>query len=134
MTTLENIRAKMHDARKNNPEMTSFWAFVLSECEAVGKNKHNGISTEDEVQAKLSSLVKRTKESLETDSNSEKLKSELSALEELRPQMVSKDELFGFINTQCRGLPIGAAMSAIKKQYGNAVDMSLASSLVRAQI
>lgn len=132
MRTLKVIKEDLIIARKAR-EQTSFLSFLISECESVGKKNGNRESNEDEVQSVLRKTIEANKQSL-GGSNDNDLNAEIKYMESLRPKMATREELVVFIDTNCRGIPIGEAMRAVKEQFGTSADMKLASEIVRAQL
>ena len=144
METITKIKDKLLEARRNKNSLVSFYSFVLSECQSVGKSKGDRESTEDEVQSVIKKLIASNKEAIKATQNDERpdsdeldgahiyiLEIENKFLESLRPEMISEDILSSFIKENCSEMQIGQAMGAIKKEFGTSVDMGVASNIFR---
>jgi len=127
-TTLLSLRMELDSARRAK-EPTSFFSFVIAECEKVGKREGNRESTEDEVQSVIKKLIASNEIVISQRKLAPVAKAENEFLQSLRPQMVSEEELRAYIaNTPG---PIGNIMGAVKREFGARADMKLASQIAR---
>ena len=136
MTTLEKLIEQRVALRKDadKKHLTPFIGLAISECERVGKDKDNRVSTEDEVQAVLTKLMKSINESIsyaKDQAQIDSLTEERDYLAQFLPEKVDDNVLREFITVECVGMNIGQAMGVIKKKFGSAADMKLAAKLVK---
>lgn len=136
MTTLERLHRYHIALRKNTKlkHLAPFLGMVISECERVGKDSDNRISTEDEVQRVLTKIAKSINESLAWATDPIQiisLNEERDYLGQFLPDLISEDILRSFVIEKCSDLHIGQAMGIIKKEFGNTVNMKLAAQLLK---
>lgn len=135
MNTIDKIKESHLKARKERAD-TSFYSFVLSECQTVGKRK-NRDSTEEEVQSVIKKLIANNEIAashaikISTEA-AQTFMHEIVFLESLRPEMVDEEVLKSFIEEKCAGINIGVAMGLIKEKFGATVDMKIASEIFRS--
>jgi uncharacterized protein YqeY len=146
MTLLQQLKADKLLARKQKHEMASFMVTLYAEALAVGKNKRNGESTDEEV----ISVLKRFKAGAETIIQAALMKPtkpirlhlinqakiEIFVVEQYLPDMMTESELRLALWQYINKFPdtyssVGSIMSELKKAYPGKYDGALASKLIR---
>lgn len=122
MNTLDKIKAAALEARKTKSFLRATLAYHVASITAVGKDRENRETTEDETVQYIKRAVNKLQEGGLGSGE------ECKYLESLLPIMVSEEELRAFISSL--GLTQkGDIMKAVKEKYGQSVDMKKVSSM-----
>lgn len=133
---IEKLKKESMKIRRDRGKLASFSVYVLSEIENVGKNSGNRQTTEDEAISVVKKLIDKNKSAIEVIKDEGKivvLKSEISLLESILPELASEDDVrvyllheFGQEKPSNKGI----AMKALKTKFGSLVDMKIAGAIV----
>lgn len=135
MKLLEQIKQDKDAARKANDKVAANLLTTLySEALMVGKNADNRETTDNEVIVIVKKFIKNINETLEyaKDPIKPKLNTEKEICKRYLPKMVAEDDIEQFVKLKIAdGMDHrGMVMAAIKKKFGQAVDMKLANQIV----
>lgn len=128
MTILEQIQETKLKARRNGEYGASFFSFVQSEIEKVGKNSGNRQTTDDEAIRVIRKIIETNLKTHELSQNEDLIR-ENSLLERFLPQMVQDEVLVEFVRKTFSTLDnphLGAIMKAVKQEFGTLADMNRA--------
>lgn len=106
-------------------------------CIIADATKQDKEPDDETVIKAIRAQVKACNETLKINPDLEEPKQELEILQAYLPRMVEESDLRTFIDEQWRRIGrtdrknMGRIMSAIKKKFGNRVDMQLASSIIK---
>ena len=139
MTVIEQIKADMLVARKAKDKANAaLYALVLSEIDGIGKNDGNRATTNDEAIVVIKKMVTRNNGMIDHLSGDmlKRVMDENLMLSKYLPAMINMTEVEQFVDDLIVGgnANIGAVMGAIKKKYGQSVDMKAAGKYVRSVI
>lgn len=140
MEIVKKLKAEMLTARKaKDTKLVASIALVVSEIENIGKNDSNRETTDDEAIALIKKMVLRNEELIgymDAGPAKEKLENEVVFLQKYLPCMTTMDDVEDFIDEQmANGADnIGRLMGALKKEYGQSVDMKAAGAIVRQKL
>ena len=138
----ESIKASMKAHEKSR---VAVLRLVSSEIKQVEVDERRELSNED-IESVLTKMIKQRKDSIEQFDKasrsdlSEKEKDEIKVIEKFLPEQLSEVELGDLLSTIIEGEGIlglkdmGRAMSILKANYANRVDMALASSLIKSKL
>ena len=138
----ESIKASMKAHEKSR---VAVLRLVSSEIKQVEVDERRELSNED-IESVLTKMIKQRKDSIEQFDKasrsdlSEKEKDEIKVIEKFLPEQLSEVELGELLSTIIEGEGIlglkdmGRAMSILKANYANRVDMALASSLIKSKL
>ena len=138
----ESIKASMKAHEKSR---VAVLRLVSSEIKQVEVDERRELSNED-IESVLTKMIKQRKDSIEQFDKasrsdlSEKEKDEIKVIEKFLPEQLSEVELDDLLNTiiEEEGIvslkDMGRAMSTLKANYANRVDMALASSLIKSKL
>ena len=136
MSIIEKLKESRIAARKKSDNvLSSFYAFVISEVEKVGKNSGNRLTTEDEsirVIEKTLANIEETVAVSKDNVNPELLK-QIEVLKTFIPEKVSEDVVRNFIvglKENNISSNKGMYMKELKAKFGSNVDMKVAGSIV----
>ncbi len=145
MTLIEEIKKDQLAARKeHNAPLAILLTTLIGEAEMVGKNKRNGVPTDDEVQAVIIKFIKGNTEIINLFNEGENCvitaEFENVVLENYRPQQMSRVELMCAIVACAEAIDaqgpkdMGLVMQDLKKKFGGLYDGRGASTLVREHL
>lgn len=140
---IEQIREDMIAARKGNDSVAkSLLVTLYSEAQMVGKNKRNGVTTDEEVVGVVRKFVANTEETRQLlqarGQDSAAQTRELDLLAAYMPKQMSRTELEETVKAIMNDLGVsgaksmGAVMAALKAQYGGRYDGKQASEVVKS--
>jgi len=138
---IEKIKEDLIIARKNNSPSKSILNVFFAEASRIGKDKRNGLSTDDEVIVVGKKIVANASETAKILAdrgldNSVYL-TEIEAVSSYLPKQLSTEELTSAISEIAKDLSIsgpkamGAIMAKLKATYGNTYDGKVASEIVK---
>ena len=139
---LDSIKASMKAQEKS---LVAVLRLVSSEIKQVEVDERRELSDGD-IESVLTKMIKQRKDSIEQFDKasrsdlSEKEKDEIKVIEKFLPEQLSEVELGDLLSTIIEGEGIvslkdmGRAMSILKTNYANRVDMALASSLIKSKL
>ena len=138
----DSIKASMKAHEKSR---VAILRLVSSEIKQVEVDERRELSNED-IESVLTKMIKQRKDSIEQFDKasrgdlSEKERDEIKVIEKFLPEQLSEvelDELLSAIIEE-KGIvslrDMGQAMSVLKVNYANRVDMALASSLIKSKL
>lgn len=139
---IERIRSDRNAARKSgDARRTALLTTLVAEAAMVGKNAGNRESTDDEVIAVVKRFVTNIDEThkiIEATARPDqivlaRLAAEREILSDYLPALVGAAELRAFVEDQVKGgaTALGPIMGAVKKRFGAAADMKLASTIAK---
>ena len=135
--TLGKIRKSWMEARKTGtselPPAPTLSTYV-AECEMIGKNRGNRAVTEPEVIRYLRQTLASVEYNIYhygDDEKSQEFVVERDFINSLLPAQVDEETLREFIEN-LGDMHIGQIMGAVKKEFGENVDMALASKIAKA--
>lgn len=142
---IEQIRADMMRARKGDDTVAkSLLVTLFAEAQMVGKNKRNGVTTDDEVVAMVRKFSANTEETqrllVARGQDATTQARELEILAMYLPKQLTRDELMAAIAQIVADQPekspkiMGKVMAELKARYGAAYDGKMASELVKAAL
>lgn len=121
MSTVDTLKAKALELRKQRSSLAPTMQFHLAEVQKIGKNQNNRHTTEQEAIQYLKKTVQKLQENPSAD------EAEIAMLADMLPQMASDFEVRTFIqHLESTGVDIsnkGVVMAAVKKRFGVLVDM-----------
>lgn len=136
MSIIEKLKEARIVARKNSDNaLSSFYAFVISEVEKVGKNAGNRLTTEDEAIRVIEKTLGNVEETVAASKDVVKteLLMQIEILKAYIPEKASEDDVRKFIvelNEKNPGINKGLFMKELKTKFGSNVDMKVAGSIV----
>jgi uncharacterized protein YqeY len=110
--------------------------WLISEVEMVGKNKGNRLTTDDEAISVMKKLITNMRVTLEANEN-EFARVEIAIVESYIPVAISADTVNAFIDGFINDNPeskMGIVVAAVKKEFGQAVDMRVASTHIKQKL
>lgn len=137
---IDQIKADMLTARKaKKSKLVSSMALLISEIERIGKNDGNRATTKDEAIAVIKKMVLRGQELhnyLDVGPMRDATEAELEMLNGYLPTMVTEDDVKAFISDKIDdgATHIGQLMGALKKEYGQTVDMKAAGGIAKQML
>ena len=120
-TELSQLTLKL---RKSRSPLAPTFSFHMAEVSKIGKTKGNRETTDDEALQ----YVKKTVQKLKEDEHANQ--EELRLLEDLLPQMASREEVETFLSNIDKSNK-GVVMKAVKAKFGALVDMKMVSEMLR---
>lgn len=136
MTIIEKLKQERIEARKNKDNaLSSFFAFVISEVEKIGKDAGNRLTTEDESVRVIEKTIGNIEQNMVVTSDviKNELAMQISILKKYIPEKVSEDVVRQFIVDLYKDNPDinkGIFMKELKGKFGSSVDMKVAGSIV----
>lgn len=136
MTIIEKLKQERIEARKNKDNaLSSFFAFVISEVEKIGKDAGNRLTTEDESVRVIEKTIGNIEQNMVVTSDviKNELAMQISILKKYIPEKVSEDVVRQFIVDLYKNNPDinkGIFMKELKGKFGSSVDMKVAGSIV----
>ena len=131
-TILEDFKKDRNTARKNKDNtLVSFYGFLVSEIEKVGKNNGQRETTEDEtikVLEKLVSAVTLTRDASTDETLITELNTQIEIMKAKIPQKMSEEDVTIFVKGLKEINPEinkGMIMKEIKASFGSKVDMKV---------
>lgn len=129
--------AVKEDLRSNT--IAVFLVTLYAEIVAVGKNKGNRETTDDEAISVIKKFIENNKVMAQyaNDHMRKVQEIELEVLKGYMPEMISEETLRAEIQSLISGIEnpsaknIGQVMGALKKKFGSAYDAKLASEIVK---
>ena len=119
MSILYDLKTKAIVERKARGPLVAFYSFVISEIATIGKNDGNRDTTDDEAIRMIKKLIAVNE-----------VQAEIDVISGYVPTTLSEDETRTIIEGY--GLnQIGAIMGRLKKEYGQRVDMKIASQIAK---
>lgn len=139
---LSKIKEALNNARKNKSDNLIFLSTIYSECVMVGKNKRNGLPTDDEVMAVLKKIKKADEETLSAAKQNgrneiiQKMNLELNVIDSFLPNQLTEEELKHIIQSMINdGLNnIGVIMKELKTRHAGLYDGKMASNLIKSML
>ena len=119
---IKELQDKTMQLRKARSPYASTMLFHLSEVKKIGKNSGNRDTTEDEAIQYIKRALSQLKE------QTMPIQPEIDILEELLPQLASREEVIAFLATIDTS-DKGSTMKAVKAHFGPLVDMKMVSQL-----
>lgn len=133
-SVIEKLEDETMKARRDGGKISSFAKYILSEVRNIGKNKGNRDTTEDEAIQFIKKQIEKNEEVLHMvneDETINRLKAEISFLENILPEMVSESEILDFLrNETSEEMNKGQIMKKVKNHFGARVDMKTVSKMV----
>lgn len=136
MTIIEKLKQERIEARKNKDNaLSSFFAFVISEVEKIGKDAGNRLTTEDESVRVIEKTIGNIEQNMVVTSDviKNELAMQISILKKYIPEKVSEDVVRQFIVDLYKDNPDinkGIFMKELKGKFGSSVDMKVTGSIV----
>ena len=133
MSILEKLRSELNQARKSKQaDKIGFLSFLIAQIEIVGKNDGNRMTTEQESIRAIKKLISAIQDSPPI-AESESGQWQVAFMSQYLPAEVSMAEVAKFVD-ETDFSDMKAGMLLIKLQFGESVDMKLASGLVRKKL
>jgi len=135
MSTIEKLKKESMRIRRDRGKLKSFTVYVLSEIENIGKNSGNRQTTEDEAVSVIKKMIDKNKSAISVIKDENKieiLKSEISLLETILPELASEDDVRLYLSQEFgQETPSnkGVVMKALKTKFGSLVDMKTAGAI-----
>jgi uncharacterized protein YqeY len=146
---LEKIKQDSIEARKQKSTIATFLVTLYAEAAKVGKDKRNGLSTDEEVIAVLKKF-KAGAETIIAAAEKQQVHNatdlitqaniEMGIVDQYLPQMMSNEEvekkIIEYINTLTDKSPkqMGNVMNYLKQNFGGLYDGGVASKIVKQQL
>lgn len=127
---LEKLKADRLVARKaSSPTLVSYYNFLISEIEKIGKNDGNRETTNDEAVVAVKKMISNVLTTMEAKNvhrefSSDSIVLELAYLESLLPAMISDEVVDEYVKELLsQGADKGTLMKALKAKFGVLVDL-----------
>lgn len=127
--TYKNLRVAWMNARKEKSWKAAKLGTIIADCDLIAKDQNKRDVAEGDVQAVLKKHKKSLVETLKY-SACDHTQEELTMVESFMPQLMSESEL----RDKLRGLTfdnVGKFMSYLKSNYGDRIDMKMASGIAK---
>ena len=129
---MEDFKKDRNNARKNKDNaLVSFYGFLISEVEKVGKNNGQRETTEDEtikVLEKLVSAVTLTRDATSDETLIGELNTQIEIMKAKIPEKMSEEDISVFVKGLVGINPEinkGMIMKEVKTSFGSKVDMKI---------
>jgi len=143
---IDIIKQNMMQARQGtDPVAKSLWVTLYAETSRVGKDKRNGVPTDEECIIMIRKFINNAQHTLQLlqtrNLDNHIQQQEIVLLSQLLPQQLTEHQLQEAIELiiSLQGAPrhiqsLGAVMSTLKKQHAGTFDARLASDIARQQL
>ncbi len=124
-------------AKKTDPKKSTILAMLLDAAQKLAKNDGNRETTEKDVLAAAKRELKMAKQSVEAGID---VGNAIEILEAFIPKTLSPEETQKIVDAVVTNLPeknpklIGMVMGTLKKEYGEKLNMGIASQMVKAAL
>ncbi|MCF8055715.1 MAG: GatB/YqeY domain-containing protein [Desulfocapsa sp.] len=131
---IKELRKTMMMAKKTDPEKSTVLAMLLDATQKLAKADGNRAPDEKDLLAAAKRELKMANQSLEAGID---IGNTIKILEVFLPKTKSAEETKNIVETLVASLPeknpklMGQVMGSLKKQYGEELDMGIASQMVK---
>lgn len=133
--TIDELRIEMMKAKKENPEKAKVLQAVFALAQLIAKEDGNRTADEKDIMSAAKKELKMCNQSKEAGAPFNPLTFEIC--ESLLPKTMTEDETINAIELIISSFPeksikiMGQVMGKLKSEYGDSIDPSLASGLVK---
>ncbi len=134
---IQTLRREMMLAKKTDPKKSTILAMLLDAAQKLAKNDGNRETTEKDVLAAAKRELKMARQSIDAGID---VGDAVEILEAFIPKTMSAEETQKIVDAVVADLPeknpkrIGMVMGTLKKEYGEKLNMGIASQMVKAAL
>lgn len=130
----KELRKEMMLAKKTDPKKSTILAMLLDAAQKIAKNDGNRETSEHDILVAAKKELKMANQSIEAGID---VGNAVEILEVFIPKTMTPDETQQIVDAIVAGLPeknpkhIGLVMGTLKKEYGEKLNMGIASQMVK---